>query len=208
MPTSWPGGRGQISAPRIPALAGGRLTLPAGGGHSVADVGIWTGDVKRTGPSGRRIGVVGTAARIVVGLALLAGVLIEQVSGSGPAWSSWLLGLIGLPAGVLGGLWLRSRRTPRRLEAGRWGHALTTLILVIVFLPRGLLPGLSVLATGVLIFLGTSMLLAAARGYAGCEVLAVPNWLLHRDDQVGCMLFTPIDRAEQRRRRSDEPRDR
>jgi hypothetical protein len=29
------------------------------------------------------------------------------------------------------------------------------------------------------------MLLAAARGYAGCEVLAVSNWLLHRDDQVG-----------------------
>jgi hypothetical protein len=41
--------------------------------------------------------------------------------------------------------------------------------------------------------------LAAARGYAGCEVLAVPNWPLRRDDQVGCVLFTPVDALERRR---------
>jgi hypothetical protein len=40
------------------------------------------------------------------------------------------------------------------------------------------------------------MLLAAARGYAGCEVLAISNWLLRRDDQVGCMRFAPIDHVE------------
>jgi hypothetical protein len=43
------------------------------------------------------------------------------------------------------------------------------------------------------------MLLAAVRGCAGCEVLAVSNWLLHRDDQIGCLLFWPIDHAERRR---------
>jgi hypothetical protein len=43
------------------------------------------------------------------------------------------------------------------------------------------------------------MLLAAIRGYAGCEVLAVSNWLLRRDDQVGCVIFTPIDVVERRR---------
>lgn len=42
------------------------------------------------------------------------------------------------------------------------------------------------------------MLIAAARGYAGCEVLAVPNWILRRDDQVGCLIFSPVDRLEQR----------
>jgi hypothetical protein len=31
-----------------------------------------------------------------------------------------------------------------------------------------------------LIFYGASMLLAALRGYAGCEVLAVSNWRLRR----------------------------
>ena len=50
-----------------------------------------------------------------------------------------------------------------------------------------------------LLFYGASMWLAAVRGYAGCEVLAVSNWLLHRDDQVGCAVFWPIDQLEQRR---------
>jgi hypothetical protein len=48
------------------------------------------------------------------------------------------------------------------------------------------------------LFYGTSMLLAALRGYAGCEVLAVSNWLLRRDDQVGCAIFSPIDAVESR----------
>jgi len=51
------------------------------------------------------------------------------------------------------------------------------------------------------VFYGTSMLLAAARGYAGCEVLAVSNWLLRRDDQIGCVVFGPVDGAERQRHR-------
>ena len=50
--------------------------------------------------------------------------------------------------------------------------------------------------------LGLAMLLAAARGYAGCEVLAISNWLLRRDDQLGCMVFAPVDLAETQLRRS------
>lgn len=34
----------------------------------------------------------------------------------------------------------------------------------------------------------------------GCEVLAVSNWLLSRDDQVGCTVFSPIDHLERRGR--------
>ena len=48
------------------------------------------------------------------------------------------------------------------------------------------------------IFYGSSLLLAAARGYAGCEVLAVSNFLLRRQDQVGCLLFSPLDEVETR----------
>ncbi len=40
------------------------------------------------------------------------------------------------------------------------------------------------------------MLLAAARGYGGCEVLAISNWILHRDDQIGCLVLGPIDDYE------------
>ena len=40
------------------------------------------------------------------------------------------------------------------------------------------------------------MLLAAWRGHAGCESLAISNWLLRRDDQVGCVVFWPLDEVE------------
>jgi hypothetical protein len=47
-------------------------------------------------------------------------------------------------------------------------------------------------------FFGASMVLAAVRGDAGCEVLAFPNAITGRRDQIGCILFTPIDTAEAR----------
>ena len=53
-----------------------------------------------------------------------------------------------------------------------------------------------------LAFYGMSMLLAAVRGYAGCEVLAVSNWLLGRDDQLGCLVLSPLDRLDSDRRRT------
>jgi hypothetical protein len=52
------------------------------------------------------------------------------------------------------------------------------------------------------VWLGVSMLVAAARGYGGCEVLALSNLTTGRRDQIGCLLYTPIDRAEARRRAS------
>jgi hypothetical protein len=36
-------------------------------------------------------------------------------------------------------------------------------------------------------------------GFGGCEVLAILNLVTARRDQIGCILFTPIDRAEARR---------
>ena len=42
------------------------------------------------------------------------------------------------------------------------------------------------------------MLLAALRGYSGCEVTAISNWILGRDDQVGCLVLGPVDDLERR----------
>lgn len=50
-------------------------------------------------------------------------------------------------------------------------------------------------------FFGVSMLVAAWRGYAGCEVLAIPNAITGRSDRIGCVLYTPIDVAEARGKR-------
>ncbi len=32
----------------------------------------------------------------------------------------------------------------------------------------------------------------------GCEVLAISNWILRRDDQIGCLVLSPIDDYERR----------
>ena len=46
------------------------------------------------------------------------------------------------------------------------------------------------------VFYGTSMVLAAVRRAGGCEVTAISNVLLRRDDQIGCAPFGPIDLIE------------
>jgi hypothetical protein len=117
--------------------------------------------------------------------------------------SSWALGLIGLPALVLAMQRLRARRNPARLEAtGPVSHALNLALFLALYL-------MEPTSDAALIFYGTSMLLAALRGYAGCEVLAVSNWLLRRDDQIGCAVFWPVDYLERRGTpRSDPPSDR
>jgi hypothetical protein len=56
-------------------------------------------------------------------------------------------------------------------------------------------------AGGAAIFYGATILLAAWRGQAGCEITVVPNLLLGRDDQIGCPAFHPIDEVEAHLRR-------
>lgn len=51
---------------------------------------------------------------------------------------------------------------------------------------------------GVLTFLGVSLVLAGLRGDLGCEVMAVPNALSARKTELACLIFSPIDRLEQR----------
>lgn len=147
----------------------------------------------------RRIGRVGTTARVIVGLGLLAYVAIGEQAGRWLVLASWLLGLVAFPAVAVAWQWWRARRTPARLDlTGPEGYGISGALFLALFLPQWFVPGLFVLWAAGLIFLGASMLLAAVRGYAGCEILAVSNWLLHRDDQVGCFLFTPVDQWERR----------
>jgi hypothetical protein len=138
------------------------------------------------------IGPGGTTARILVG-ALLVGSVAQGHLARGLHPSAWVLGLVGFPAVLVGLQWLRARRTPTRLEAtGPVGHALNLAVFLVLYL-------LEPTSDAALIFYGASMWLAALRGDAGCEVLAASNWLLGRDDQVGCALFWPVDQAEHHR---------
>lgn len=107
------------------------------------------------------------------------------------------LGLVAFPAALLVWRGLRGRSTPRPLRAT--GPVATTLN-ILVFSALALTPlyaqPLSFASGAALVFYGASMLLAAIRGYGGCEVLAVSNWLLRRDDQIGCLVLSPIDNLE------------
>ena len=136
--------------------------------------------------------------RITVGLLLLGSVVQGQVR-RGFVLAPWALGLVGFPALLLAWQWLRARRTPTRLEAtGPWAVALNGLIFLALYLTPFYAPTFAVTSDAALIFYGSSMLLAAPRGYAGCEVTADSTQALHRDDQVGCMLFGPVDHMERR----------
>ena len=145
----------------------------------------------------RRIGSGGTVARLVVGAVFLAPAL-----GGAFAPVEWVLGLVGYPAMLLLWQWIRTRRDPAPIRAtGPAGFALNLAGFLALYLTPLYLPALTVTSDAALIFYGSSMLLAAARGYRGCELLAVSNWLLRRDDQIGCVIFSPVDHLERRLRR-------
>ena len=146
----------------------------------------------RIGGRGRGIGPLGTTARVLAG-GLFVGSVTWGHLDRGFHPSAWLLGLVGFPALLLAGQWLRARRTPSPLRAtGPVAHALNVAVFVVLYL-------LEPTSDAALLFYGASMWLAAASGYAGCEVLAASNWLLRRDDQVGCAVFWPIDQLERHR---------
>ena len=160
----------------------------------------------------RNIGPIGTAARIVFGTLLFVfgaiGARIVVVHGAlhlQPDWAGLAVGLIGYPALMVAFQWAWSRRTGSRIdETGPLAtliNVVGTLGLVIVTIYY--LPAVAFLGTGALVFYGASMLLAAWRGYAGCEILAISNLLLRRDDEIGCLWLSPIDALEHQSVRLD-----
>lgn len=164
-----------------------------------------TNDVNLLQTSGRRqIGAIGTTARVILGLALLAGgvlggrlTIVNGQVRSGFSPLSVALGLVALPAVLLAWQWLRGRRAPARFQAtGPLATALNMLIFFALVLTPWYARPLSFTSGAALVFYGASMLIAALRGYGGCEVLAVSNWVLRRDDQIGCMVLSPIDHLE------------
>lgn len=142
------------------------------------------------------LGPLGRAARLVVGLLLVGSVVHGQLATHlRPA--TWVLGLIGFPALVLVWHWWHIRRHPARFY---YTSPLSFVLGILLFLGLYLIwwyaPALSVTSDAALIFFGGSMILAALRRDAGCEILALSNWLLRRHDQIACAVFAPIDAPE------------
>jgi hypothetical protein len=145
----------------------------------------------------RDIGPIGTAARLVVGLLLVGLIVYGQLSSGHLSPATWALGLIGFPALVLAWHFWRIRRNPARFsDTSALSFVLSLALPVALYLTGWFVPPLWFTSDATLIFVGSSLLLAALRGGAGCEFLALSNWLLRRSDQLACAVFTPIDSLE------------
>lgn len=133
--------------------------------------------------SDRGIGPLGTALRLGFGcLAIVVAVVNE------PSLVEIAVGLVGLPAVEL--LIVRIFRGPGEPPFklyGLWGYALNYGIALGLWL---------VWPLPTLLFFGVSLLLAGARGYAGCEILALSNLLRGRRDELACAILSPVDNIE------------
>jgi len=160
--------------------------------------------------SARQIGPLGTLARVISGLAAI----VVPIALDGFTLTEAVIALLGLPlVALVAGVAIESsfrRFAPSALSSR---HAICSLpacalIAVLIIANDAIVAPTS--ANGnvtIWVWLGASMLVAAARGYSGCEVLAIPNLLTGRRDQIGCLVLTPIDRAEARhhRRATNDP---
>jgi 4-amino-4-deoxy-L-arabinose transferase-like glycosyltransferase len=150
----------------------------------------------------REIGPLGTVSRVAVGLAAI----VVPIASSGIGWWDWaILNAFVVVAAAVAGLVIAgfARYAPAAFASR---HAICSPpACSLVALLVGLSYGMSAItpADGDVVFwvwVGASLLVGAAAGHGGCEVLAFPNAFTGRRDQIGCLLFTPIDAAEARYR--------
>lgn len=146
----------------------------------------------------RDIGSGATAARALVGTALVVLGLLTD-----PSWWDAAAAVVLYPVlavlvarGMTGALRVGVVRAGDAGWTGRAAGASLVVGLAVVVLGTALTFVSPVDGPSLYLFFGASMMLAAAKGYAGCEVLALPNLLLGRRDAVWCVLFSPLDRAE------------
>jgi len=145
----------------------------------------------------RQIGIFGTTARVILGTWLVGSALYGHLVRGPFKPLPWILGLLIIPAIFLTWQWARARRNPAKLRAH--GPIASTINVIIFFYFWLWAPSsISVMSDAVVIFYGVAMLIAAIRGYAGCESLAISNWILKRDDQLGCLVFSPLDYVERK----------
>jgi hypothetical protein len=150
----------------------------------------------------REIGPIGTVSRVIGGLVAIGLPIVL----SGIGWWDVGAALIVFPAMATALATLVTAAyehyspgslMKRHVVCSGPGCVLTITIVAIAFTLSALTP---ISDVAFWVWLGASMLLAAVRGYGGCEVLAFPNVITGRRDRIGCILYTPIDAAEARHR--------
>jgi hypothetical protein len=106
----------------------------------------------------------------------------------------WLLGLLGFPALVMFWHLGRIQRNPAPFDdTGPLSFVFSLFLPLAAYILGWLVKPLWFTSDATLIFVGSSLVLAGLRGSAGCELLVLSNWLLRRNDQIACAVFSPID---------------
>lgn len=134
----------------------------------------------------RRIGGVGTTTRGLLGVGLVVATWMVGPVG----WLDLVLGLVVLPAVTTLLLRLRGADAPPLRSTGPFGHVANVAIGVVLAV---------LMLQPTMLFYAAAMIVAAFYGYAGCELFAFANRLNGRDDEIGCVVFSPIDAVERRR---------
>lgn len=151
---------------------------------------------------GKEIGPLGSVARFGLGLSLVGSVVYGQLA-TRFAPAPWVLGVLGFSALALAWHWWRIHRHPAPFrDTSILSFVLSVALPLALYFTWWYAPAFSFASDAILIFVGLSLILAALRSYAGCEMLAFSNWLLHRRDQLACAIFTPIDSLERQSLRS------
>ena len=141
----------------------------------------------------RRIGPIGTVSRALAGLAL---VYLALSDGGRLSWDlRWYEVALGL--GVLPAVMLAIGVAASRFADGPVRFTGPLALAVNAALGVALFAN-EYAAGGAALFVGTTLLVAAWRAQPGCELTVLSNSILRRDDQIGCLVFTPIDVAEAR----------
>jgi hypothetical protein len=148
----------------------------------------------------REIGPIGTAARAIAGAAAIAYAVVAHALG---AWDV-AAGLIAFPI-VASLLHAAVAAGYDRVAMGRyWSRSARTWVVSVAVLALVLAIGIALTFVtpidggSIFLFFGASLLIVAARGDAGCEVLAIVNAISGHRDRTGCVAFAPVDSLEGR----------
>ncbi len=144
---------------------------------------------------------VGRALRVLLGLALI--VYVAPVYFQVPARVSvrsllLIVGLIGIYSV------LHMAVSQRIVPSGSGLAAIVAngLLVVLYFIGATGLPvvGGGKGALAAVTFLGISLVVAGVRAAPGCEVMAIPGLLFGKHTDLGCLIFSPLDRLERKLR--------
>ena len=144
---------------------------------------------------------VGRALRILLGLALMVYVAPVYFQVSARVSVGSLLLIVGL-IGIYSLLHITISKQILPLGSGLGAIVANGLLVVLYFIGATGLPivGGGKGALAAVTFLGISLVVAGVRAAPGCEVMAIPGLLFGKHTDLGCLIFSPLDKLERKLR--------